>query len=211
MTGPCSFPGAVEPDGRRFSPAVARNRDAILAVLRGVLPPRGLVLEVASGGGEHAAHVAAALPDLVFQPSDPDAAARGSIDAWGRVAGLPNLRPALALDAMAADWPIAAANAVLCINMIHIAPWAAALGLLAGAARILPPGGPLVLYGPYRRGGAHTAPSNAAFDAQLRGQDPRWGVRDLEAVAEAAASVGFGPPAVTDMPANNLVVVLRKA
>ncbi len=209
MTGPRAFPADVAPDGRRFSPAVARNRDAILGVLRGALPPRGLVLEVASGGGEHAVHFAAGLPDLAFQPSDPDPVARTSIDAWGQAAGLANLRPALALDATA-DWPIAAADAVLCINMIHIAPWDAALGLLAGAARILPPGGPLALYGPFRRGGAHTAPSNAAFDQSLRAQDPRWGVRDLEAVAAAGAVAGFGAPAVTEMPANNLVVVLRR-
>lgn len=197
-------------DPRRHSPAVARNRDAILAVLRGVLPATGLVLEVASGGGEHAVHFAAALPGLVFQPSDPAAVARSSIDAWAASAGLPNLRPAIALDAAAPAWPVAAAEAVLCINMIHIAPWEAALGLFAGAARILPPGAPLLLYGPYRRGGAHTAPSNAVFDAELRAQDPRWGVRDLEAVAEAAAAAGFDAPAVTAMPANNLTLVFRR-
>lgn len=210
MTEPRSFPNTVEPDGRRFSPAVARNRDAILGVLRGILPARGLVLEIASGGGEHAAHIAAALPALGFQPSDPDPVARTSIDAWARAARLANLRPALALDATAAAWPIAAADAVLCINMIHIAPWDAALGLLAGAARVLPPGGPLVLYGPFRRAGAHTAPSNAAFDQSLRAQDPRWGVRDLDDVARAAGAAGFAPPEVTEMPANNLLVVLRR-
>jgi hypothetical protein len=178
-----------------------------------VLPATGLVLEVASGSGEHALHLAAALPHLVFQPSDPDPAARASIDAWAAGAGLPNLRPALALDAAAppAAWPIARADAVLCINMIHIAPWEAALGLVAGAARLLvAPGAPLVLYGPFRRGGAHTAPSNAAFDASLRAQDPRWGVRDLEAVAGAAAEAGFGPPEAIAMPANNLTVVFRR-
>lgn len=207
---PAAPPPAADP--RRFAPATLRNRDAILGVLRGVLPATGLVLEVASGSGEHALHLAAALPGLVFQPSDPDPAARASIDAWAADASLPNLRPALALDAAPpASWPIARADAVLCINMIHIAPWAAALGLMAGAARLLAePGAPLVLYGPFRRGGAHTAPSNEAFDASLRAQDPRWGVRDLEAVAEAAAAAGFGPPEVVAMPANNLTLVFRR-
>lgn len=207
-----AVPAAI-PDPRRFAPAALRNRDAILGVLRSVLPATGLVLEVASGSGEHALHLAAALPGLVFQPSDAAPAARASIDAWAAGAGLPNLRPALALDAAAAaaDWPIARADALLCVNMIHIAPWEAALGLMAGAARLLAaPGAPLVLYGPFRRGGAHTAPSNAAFDNSLRAQDPRWGVRDLEAVAEAAAAAGFGPPEVVAMPANNLTLVFRR-
>jgi hypothetical protein len=202
---------AMVEDARRHAPATLRNRDAILGVLHDVLPARGLVLEVASGSGEHAVHFAAALPGLTFQPSDADAAARASCDAWARAAALANVRPALALDAMAPPeaWPVARADAVFCANMIHIAPWAAALGLLRGAARLLAAGAPLVLYGPFRREGAHTAESNAAFDAALRAQDPAWGVRDLEAVAAAAAAVGFGPPAVTAMPANNLAVVVR--
>jgi SAM-dependent methyltransferase len=193
-------------DPRRFAPAAARNRDAILDVLRRVLPPRGLVLEVASGSGEHCAHLAAALPALTFQPSDPDAGARASIDAWA--AGAPNIRPALALDAARPPWPVAAADAVLCVNMIHIAPWAACEGLVRGAAAL---GAMLVLYGPFRRGGAHTAPSNAAFDESLRARDPAWGVRDLEAVAALAAREGFGTPEATEMPANNLTVVFRRA
>ncbi|HWT07787.1 MAG TPA: DUF938 domain-containing protein [Roseomonas sp.] len=200
----------TSPDPRRFAPAAARNRDAILDAIRGHLPAAGLVLEVASGSGEHAIHFAAALPGLTFQPSDPDAAARASIDAWVAASGLPNIRPALAIDAAAPGWPVAVADAVVCINMIHIAPWAAAEGLVRGAAAILPPGAPLILYGPYRRGGAHTAPSNAAFDADLRGRNPAWGVRDLEAVAALAAAQGFGPPAVIEMPANNLTVVFRR-
>lgn len=198
------------PDPRRFAPAAARNRDPILDAIRGHLPAAGLVLEVASGSGEHAIHFAAALPGLAFQPSDPDAAARASIDAWVAASGLPNIRPALAIDAAAPGWPLLAADAVVCINMIHIAPWAAAEGLMRGAAAILPPGAPLILYGPYRRGGAHTAPSNAAFDADLRGRNPAWGVRDLEAVAALAAAQGFGPPTVIEMPANNLTVVFRR-
>lgn len=197
-------------DPRRSAPAALRNREPILGVLRRHLPATGLVLEVASGTGEHVAHFAAALPDLVFQPSDPQPEARASIDAWA--AGLANIRPALALDATGIakgmDWP--AADAVLCSNMIHIAPWAATLGLLRGAGRSLPPGGPLLLYGPYKQDGAHTAPSNAAFDSDLRARDPAWGIRDLEAVAEAAAAQGFGAPGIEPMPANNLMVVFRR-
>ncbi|MDO9710224.1 DUF938 domain-containing protein [Paracraurococcus lichenis] len=197
-------------DARLSAPAVARNRDPILAVLRRVLPATGTLLEVSSGTGEHAACFAAAFPGLVWQPSDPDPAARASIAAWAAHAKLDNLRPPLDLDAAAEAWPVARADAVLCINMIHIAPWEAGLGLLRGAARLLPLGGPLVLYGPYRRGGRHTAPSNAAFDASLRAQDPRWGLRDLEVVAAAAADAGFGPPEVVEMPANNLTVIFRR-
>lgn len=180
----------------------------MLAVLSRVLPPSGLVLEVASGSGEHVAHFARALPGLVFQPSDPDATRRASIDAWA--AGLGNVRPALALDAAAPAWPVAAADAVLCANMIHIAPWAAAEGLIAGAGRLLGAGGVLYLYGPFRRDGRHTAPSNAAFDADLRARDPRWGVRDLEAVAALANGAGFAPPEIVAMPANNLSVIFRR-
>lgn len=198
-------------DARRYAPATARNRDAILAELRTRLPVRGVVLEIASGSGEHAIHFATAFPALVFQPSDPDADARASIDAWRAEAGLANLRPALALDAVAEEWPLAAADAVLCINMIHIAPWAAALGLMRGAARILPSGAPLILYGPYMMGGQHTAPSNAEFDASLRSRNPAWGVRALEDVAALAATHGFLAPDVVAMPANNFTVVFRRA
>jgi hypothetical protein len=196
-------------DARRHAPATARNRDPILAVLRRHLPENGLLLEVSAGTGEHAVHFAAAFPALVWQPTDPDPGARASIAAWAREAKLNTLRPPLALDAAAEDWPVARADAVLCINMIHIAPWAAGLGLLRGAARLLPAGGPLILYGPFRREGRHTAPSNEAFDASLRAQDPEWGVRDLEAVAAAAAAQGFGPPLIEAMPANNLAVILH--
>ncbi len=196
---------------KREAPAAARNRQPILEVLRPRLPARGLVLEVASGTGEHAVHFAAALPGLDFQPSDPDADARASIDAWRADSGLPNLRPALALDAAAPAWPIEAADAILCCNMIHISPWASAVGLVGGAGRILPPGGLLYLYGPYRREGRHTAPSNEAFDADLKRRNPAWGVRDLEAVAALAAAAGLAGPEVVQMPANNLSVVFRKA
>ncbi len=198
------------PDPRRFAPAVARNRDPLLAAIRPLLPEAGLVLEIASGSGEHAIHFAAAMPGLTFQPSDPQPEARESIDAWVAASGLANIRPALAIDAAAPGWPIATADAVVCINMIHIAPWSATEGLLRGAAAILPPGAPLILYGPFRRGGVHTASSNAAFDDDLRARDPAWGVRDLETVAALAASCGFGPPTVIEMPANNLTVVFGR-
>jgi hypothetical protein len=193
-------------DPRRFAPAAARNRDALLEVLRGVLPPRGLVLEVASGTGEHAVHIAAALPGLTWQPSDPAEEARRSIDAWA--AGHANIRPALALDASAWPWPLAAADALLCVNMIHIAPWSAGLGLLRGAAALLPPGAPLVLYGPYLREGVATAPSNLDFDASLKARNPEWGLRRLEDVA--AAAEGFALEKVVEMPANNLTVIFRR-
>ena len=202
----------MDDDERRHAPATLRNRDFILEALRRHLPARGTVLEVASGTGEHAVHFAAALPRLVFRPSDPDPDARASIDAWARDAGLPNLRAALALDVAAPDWEGAAgaADAVLCVNMVHIAPWAATRGLMRGAARLLPAGGVLCLYGPFKRGARHTAPSNEAFDAQLRASDPEWGVRDLEAVADEAAARGFAPPVVEEMPANNLFVAFRR-
>ncbi|WP_186416783.1 DUF938 domain-containing protein [Bosea sp. CS1GBMeth4] len=197
-------------DSRQFAPATQRNREPILAVLSEVLPASGLVLEVASGSGEHAVHFAAAFPGLVFQPSDPDPAALASIDAWAAESGLPNLRPAIRLDATARDWPVARAEAVLCINMVHISPWAATEGLIRQAARLLPAGGPLYLYGPYRQGGVPLAPSNAVFDDSLRRRNPKWGLRELEAVAELAAAAGLGEPQVTAMPANNLSVVFRK-
>ncbi len=194
-------------DPRRYAPATLRNRDPILAELRRLLPPRGLVLEVASGTGEHCAHFAAALPALHWQPTDLDPDNRASIAAW--CDDLPNVRAPVAMDAAAA-WPVTAADAVLCINMIHIAPWAATEGLLRGAALVLPPGAPLILYGPYRQDGVPTAPSNEEFDASLRARDPAWGLRRLEDVAALAAAQGFGAPAVTPMPANNLVVVFRR-
>jgi SAM-dependent methyltransferase len=197
-------------DKRLHFPSAARNRQPILDVLRPHLPGHGLVLEVASGSGEHVVHFARACPGLTFQPSDPDPAHRASIDAWTAALALANVRPAIDLDVTAEPWPIATADAVVCINMTHIAPWAATERLMHGAGRILPAGGVLYLYGPYRRGGRHTAPSNAAFDLSLRAQDPAWGVRDLEAVAALAAAAGFAAPIVVAMPANNLSLVLRK-
>jgi SAM-dependent methyltransferase len=196
---------------KRHAPATARNRAPILDVLRPRLPADGLVLEVASGSGEHAVHFAANLPRLMFQPSDPDEEALASIDAWAATGALANIRPAVALDAAARSWPVEEADAVLCCNMIHIAPWSAAVGLVAGAARVLPDDGLLYLYGPYRRDGAHTAPSNEAFDRDLRRRNPAWGIRDLEAVTGLAEAHGFAPPEVIDMPANNLSVIFRRS
>jgi SAM-dependent methyltransferase len=201
-----------EPDDpRRFSPSAARNRDPILAVLSGHLPERGTVLEVASGSGEHIVHLAAAMGEgLTFQPTDADAAARASIDAWAQEMRRRNVLPALALDATAWPWPVAAADAVMCINMIHIAPWEATTGLMRGAAGVLPPGGLLYLYGPFTVGGIHTAESNADFDASLRARDPAWGVRDLAAVTAEANAAGFAAPEAVPMPANNLSLFFRR-
>ena len=195
-------------DNARLSyPSASRNRDPILQVLRAHLPPSGLVLEIASGTGQHVAYFAAALSGLQWQPTDPLPEHRASIDAWA--AGLAKVRPALSLDATAADWPIDHAEAVLCINMIHIAPWAATLGLIAGACRVLAPGGLLALYGPYRRAGLKMEPGNAAFDADLRDRDPDWGLREIEAVAKVAGDSGFGAPSIVPMPANNHMLLFR--
>jgi SAM-dependent methyltransferase len=198
-------------DTRRFAPAAARNRDPIRDLLLPALPARGLVLEIASGSGEHTMHIASASPpDLTFQPSDPDPSALASIDAWLTHLGLGNVRPALALDASSESWPVAQADTIICINMIHIAPWKAAEGLMRGARRLLPAGGLLYLYGPFRRDGHHTSPGNAAFDLSLRAENPDWGVRDFESVSALATANGFGAPAITQMPANNLSLFFRR-
>jgi len=197
-------------DGRRSAPHVARNAGPIAEVLRDELPERGLVLEVASGSGEHSLYFARVFGDLRWQPSDPEPAALRSIEAWRAESGLLNLLPAIALDARAADWPVAAVDAILCINMIHISPWSATAGLMRGAGRLLGAGGLLYLYGPYRRAGVETAPSNEAFDASLKARDPAWGLRDLEAVAAEAATHGLALDRVAAMPANNISAIFRK-
>lgn len=191
-------------------PATQRNRDAILEVLRGVMPPSGLVLEIASGSGEHIVHFANAMPGLTFQPSDPEDAARLSIAAWTAETGLSNIRPPLAIDVRREPWPIAQADAMLCINMIHISPWEATQALMRNAGRILSKGAPLYLYGPYRQKDVVTADSNEAFDADLKSRNPQWGLRQLDDVAALAREAGFSGPAVTPMPANNLSVVFRR-
>lgn len=198
-------------DEKRHAPATLRNRQPLLDVLCPRLPDTGLVLEIASGSGEHAVFLAGALPRLTFQPSDPDEGALASIRAWAADAALPNLHPPLRLDAAdPAGWPTLRPDAMLCVNMIHIAPWAAAVGLFTGAGRLLRRGSPLFLYGPYKRGGRHTADSNEAFDADLRARNPQWGVRDLEMVADLAASHGFSTPEIMEMPANNLTLTFRR-
>lgn len=193
---------------KRTAPAAARNRDPILTVLREVLPAGARVLEIASGSGEHAVHFATHLP-VTWQPSDLDADARASIAVWRDEAALPNLLAPIALDVVG-EWS-ADVDAIVCINMIHIAPWEACVGLFRGAARVLPPAGVLFLYGPFRHGGTFTAPSNAEFDASLRARDPRWGVRDLDEVTALATSLGYSRERVVAMPANNHSVVFRKA
>ena len=197
-------------DARRSAPATSRNREPILDILRDELPGRGLVLEVASGTGEHAVHFARALPGLVWQPSDPSPDALRSIAAWTAGSGLENVLPPLALDATAPGWPIARADALVCINMVHISPWAATEGLMRGAGRLLAAGAPLILYGPYRQAGHPIALSNAAFDLDLRSRNPDWGLRDLAAVAACAEAQALRLARVAEMPANNLTVVFRK-
>ncbi len=202
------FDPSQQESGRLHAAAADRNRAPILEVLRRVLPPSGLILEIASGTGQHVAFFAAALPALRWQPSDPSTAHLQSISAWG--AGADNVAAPLALDVEAQPWPVARADAIVNINMIHIAPWSATEALFRGAAGVLSPGGVLFLYGPFKRDGRHTAESNQRFDERLRGDDPRWGVRDLGDVQAVAASAGFLAPEIIPMPANNLAVVFRK-
>ena len=196
-------------DTRKISPAALRNRDPILTILRKLLPESGLVLEIASGSGEHIVHFAGALPALSWQPSDPDPQALASVAAWAEAARLPNMLPPIAIDAAARGWPLERADAILCINMVHISPWAATLGLLQEAGRLLPSGAPLILYGPYERAGVETAASNRAFDADLKARNPQWGLRSVEAVAREAAARSLRLALVETMPANNLMLVFR--
>lgn len=194
----------------REAPAVARNREPILEVLRGLFPKPAVVLEIASGTGEHALWFSRHLPGLTWQPTDRDDDALASIAAWRATCDLPNLLAPLPLDVSKADsWPVGRADAVVAINMIHIAPWRATEGLLAGAARVLPLGGLLFLYGPFRDGAA-IAPSNAAFDADLKARNPEWGVRDRAAVTSLACRHEFQLVDTISMPANNLSLVFQK-
>ena len=212
MNGGPWLPGeAARSENKRHAPATLRNREAIAAILAGELPPSGLVLEVASGSGEHVVYFAGQFPLLDWQPSDPDPAALASIAAWASEAGVTNVRPPLMLDAASTDWGFPRADAVLCINMAHISPWAATLGLLAGAARLLGPGQPLILYGPFIEDDVPTAPSNMDFDASLRARDPAWGLRNTRAVSAAAAEQGLELTRRAAMPANNLMLVYRPA
>jgi SAM-dependent methyltransferase len=198
------------PEGGLHAAATERNKDPILEVLRGVLPPEGLVLEIASGTGQHVVYFARALPALRWQPSDASAAHLASIAAWSAASGAGNIAAPVALDVERAPWPVAHADAILNINMVHIAPFSAAEALFRGAAQILPPTGLLYMYGPFKRGGQHTAPSNERFDERLRGEDPRWGVRDVDDLQRFASGVGFGRAQIVEMPANNLSLVFRR-
>ncbi len=198
-------------NNRRHSPSTERNRSAILDVLRGVMPQSGTILEIASGTGEHAAWLTPQLPEMTWQPSDLDTDNFASIEAWAEDARV--LKP-IRLDVTENDWGEGAVAdrlvAIVCINMIHISPWTACEGLIEGASRLLPEGGVLYLYGPYRRNGRHTAQSNADFDFSLRQRNPEWGVRDLETVVAYADINGLILDRVVDMPANNLSVIFRR-
>ncbi|HET9810848.1 MAG TPA: DUF938 domain-containing protein [Sphingomicrobium sp.] len=195
---------------RRSAPAATRNREPIAQVLEQWLPESGLVLEVASGTGEHAAYFAERFPKLEWQPSDLDPGALESIRAWRREAALANLREPVELDCSASNWPIDRADAVLNVNMAHISPWAASLGLIEGAARILDAGSPLILYGPWLSDSVETAPSNAAFDSDLKRRNPEWGLRKIEDLAAEAARRGFHFEEQRQMPANNFMLLFRK-
>jgi SAM-dependent methyltransferase len=195
----------------RHSPAAERNQGPILAALERLLPRRGAVLEIASGTGQHAAHFAAALPQWQWQPSDVEPAALASID--GRCAGLANVRPALVLDVLRPDWPgvPAVVDAIFCANMLHISPWPTCAALMRGAARHLAANGVLLLYGPYVVDGEPTAPSNVAFDADLRARDAGWGLRRLVDVTAKAEAAGLALRERIAMPANNLLLVWARA
>ena len=198
------------PDPRFYFPHVARNREAILQVLRRVLPPQGLVLEVASGGGEHAAYFAERLRSLIWQPSDLDPRSLASIAAHRTAADAPNLLAPVCLDATSEQWPVESADALVCINMIHISPWVVSEGLMAGARRVLRMGGVIYLYGPYKIDGRHTAQSNEEFDAWLRTQNAQWGVRDFADMADLAARNDFVLIETVPMPANNLSIIFKR-
>jgi cyclopropane fatty-acyl-phospholipid synthase-like methyltransferase len=202
---------ANPPDGARLSPSTARNRQPILEALASRLPEGARVLEVASGAGEHALYMAQALPEVRWQPTDREPEALVSIAAWRDASGLANLAAPLRLDAAEpASWPPGPFEAVVCINMVHISPWAATEGLMAGAARVLTPGGRLILYGPYLEAEVTTAPSNLAFDESLKSRDPAWGLRDLARMKALAADHGLSFAERIAMPANNLIVVFEK-
>jgi SAM-dependent methyltransferase len=201
---------STDQDARLDFPATHRNGEPIFGVLSRVMPREGLVLEIGSGSGQHVVRFAKGLPKLRFQPTDPDPDHVASIDAWRAHEEADNVLPALHLDATKLPWPLERADAIYCANVIHISPWEVALSILEGASRVLPPEGLLFFYGPFMRGGAHTAPSNERFDESLRSRDPRWGVRDLTEVSDAARDVGLHRREVVDMPANNLSVIFRK-
>ncbi len=195
---------------KKHAPATLRNREAILTLLRHELPEWGTVLEVASGSGEHAVYFAEHIPALAWQPSDPDAEALASIKAYRADYEGVNLREPVMLDAARSEWPLGRADAILCCNMVHISPWAAAVGLFEGAARLLDTGAPLILYGPYFERDVEAAPSNLQFDLGLRSRDERWGIRYMEDVDQLASQTDFTRSARHEMPANNLMLIYRR-
>ena len=205
------FYEAPETGPRRSAPAALRNRPFIADVLAEWLPKTGRVLEIASGTGEHAVFFAQRFPNLEWQPSDIHPDAISSIVAWREAADVPNLRAPIEIDASASHWPIDRADAVLSINMVHISPWASALGLLDGAARLLSNGAPLIMYGPWTANGVETAASNLDFDSQLRARNPQWGLRSVEDFAAAAQERDLRLVETRAMPANNLMLLLRPA
>jgi SAM-dependent methyltransferase len=205
----CEELGVLSSD-RLFSPSAERNKGPIGEVLSQVLPERGVVLEVGSGTGQHVVQFAGAMPKLIWQPSERDADCLRSIRAWLSVEALSNVRPPLYLDVNALPWPVDSATALVCINMLHIAPWSAAEALFSGCKSLLSGGGLLCLYGPFKREGRHTSPSNKEFDALLRHQDPEWGVRDLDEVSGLADVTGLDLLQAHGMPSNNLTIVFRK-
>jgi hypothetical protein len=208
LSGPQPFVFEAGAEVKRHAPATARNRDVLAETLADLLPAEGLVLEVASGTGEHVVHFAKLFPALTWQPSDPDPIALASINAWRAESDVPNVRPAMLLDA-SGDWPISRADAVICINMTHISPWAATVGLLHRAARLLPPSAVLFIYGPFNQRGVPLADSNAAFDMSLRQQNAEWGLRYVEDIVEEADKIGLRLHQVIAMPANNLSLIFR--
>jgi hypothetical protein len=210
MSGERFYEAPVGADRRCSAPAALRNREPIAHVLAEWLPKSGLVLEIASGTGEHVTYFAERFPALEWQPSDVHPDALASIGAWRDATALPNVRPPETLDASGSDWPLERADAVLSINMVHISPWASALGLLAGAARLLAPGAPLILYGPWLGDRAPTVQSNLDFDSDLRRRNPEWGLRRVEDFAAAAEQQGFSLVETKAMPANNLMLLLRR-
>ena len=210
MAGERFYEAAAE-GARRSAPAAMRNREPIADVLAEWLPASGIVLEIASGTGEHAVHFAERFPQLEWQPSDIHPDALSSIRAWRSRAGFPNIREPVAVDAASPDWPVENVDAVLSINMVHISPWASALGLLQGAARLLGAGAPLIMYGPWLSDRVPTAPSNLDFDADLKRRNPEWGLRSVEQFAGAADDRGLRLVESRAMPANNMMLLLRRS
>ncbi len=200
----------VTPGEQRHAPATMRNRDAIVELLRGILPDHGTILEIASGTGEHVVYFGKTFPHLTFQPSDPDPGCCQSIAAWTRREAMTNVLPPLQLDAQAANWDVPQPAAILCINMVHISPWESSIGLFEKAGKLLDRGSPLYLYGPYLRDDVETAPSNLAFERSLKSRDLRWGLRDVADMDALATRNGFVRESLIEMPANNISLVYRK-